>query len=183
MPEPSERRIVLKRLEEDQALQNFCCGSDSWDEQLNDFIQNDALGQQVARVNTTTVAYQDAVPIGFITASTSSVPLEPTVKARPGLADIPYGQVGVILVGRLAVAEEYQSRGIGSGLLAWLKIVVREGDMPYGSRFLAVEVDRENEKAISFYQKNGFEIFPRKKRKQLCLMLYDLFRPTALRKE
>lgn len=53
----------------------------------------------------------------------------------------------------LGVIEEYQSKGIASYLLRYIFNVVSE----YKINIIELEVYKENKKAISLYEKNGFE--------------------------
>ncbi|MBR2704548.1 MAG: GNAT family N-acetyltransferase [Clostridia bacterium] len=54
-------------------------------------------------------------------------------------------------VGNLFVEEEYRNMGIGTALINKAKTLCKEKEI----RFLKIEVTADNEKAQSFYKKNG----------------------------
>lgn len=70
-----------------------------------------------------------------------------------------YPEVPAALIGRLAVATDYQGKGLGQILLVdALRRIVETGESV--ASYAAV-VHAKNETAIKFYEKHGFIAFPR----------------------
>ena len=61
-----------------------------------------------------------------------------------------------ILIGRLAVNEDFADKGVGSELLSLLKHLATLPDNLSDCRFLAVDAKNE-EKPLHYYEKNRFE--------------------------
>ena len=151
----------------------FCCGDGKWACDLNDFLRDDALKQQRSRFNTTYVFYygehgQPPRPVAFVALSASEVR-----KGDSLLRRAPYPSIPALLIGRLAVDEREQGKGLGSEIMGWIRNTARS--LPIGCRFLALHVDQENEAAIRFYRREDFIEPPDVDVGHgMQLMLYDL---------
>lgn len=66
-----------------------------------------------------------------------------------------YPLLPAALIGRLAVDQRYQGRGVGSALLADAALRVLRSDM----KALALIVEAKDEKAVAFYRLQGFTLF------------------------
>ena len=65
-----------------------------------------------------------------------------------------------VLIGRLAVAEEFGGKGIGSAVLRFIKMWFLDEDNKTGCRFAIVDAKNEPE-VLRFYEKNNFvSLFP-----------------------
>ena len=60
-----------------------------------------------------------------------------------------------VLIGRLAVSEKFQGKGIESEILDFLKIWFSDSHNKTGCRFVIVDAVNES-RVVSFYEKNGF---------------------------
>ncbi len=154
-----------------ESLNDFDCGSEPWAADQNDFIRNDALEDQHRNLNRTYLFQNEAGNCaGFVTVLASLVEVEHT-----GLSgrEVRYPAAPALLVGRFAVHKSYQGQGVAPYLMAWVRRLAR--NLPIGCRFLALHVEPENERAIRFYDKEGFITPPtHEPEKRLRLMLYDL---------
>ncbi len=66
-----------------------------------------------------------------------------------------------VLIGRLAVAEEFAGKGIGSAVLRFIRMWFLDEDNKTGCRFAIVDAKNEPE-VLRFYEKNHFvPLFPR----------------------
>ena len=159
---------LLSSVSQDQ-LADFTCGDESWAEELNDFLKNDAYQDHEQSLNRTHLFFtEDRVCIGFVTLLASQVRREEGGFLLKG--DTSYPAIPAVLIGRFAVDESFQGSGYGEEIMAWTRNLARE--LPIGCRFLAVDVDKENEGAIRFYKREGFELVPVKRK--LRFLLYDL---------
>ena len=65
-----------------------------------------------------------------------------------------------VLIGRLAVAEDFGGKGIGSAVLRFIKMWFLDEDNKTGCRFAIVDAKNEPE-VLRFYEKNNFvSLFP-----------------------
>ena len=145
--------------------QEFCCGDDEWDADLNDFLQNDALPQGEQRLNTTYVFSAQGKPVAYVALAAAQAK-----KVDPGESDYPWAPA--LLIGKLAVDETFQSQGVGAQVLGWIRDLAR--NLPIGCRFLVIHVDVSNSEALRFYKREGFVCPPNMRGKDKQLMVYDL---------
>jgi GNAT superfamily N-acetyltransferase len=100
--------------------------------------------------------------IGYYTLSMSGINLEilpqATAKKLPR-----YPIVGVTLIGRLAVAQNYQGYGWGKMLL--MDALYKSLEVSFKTASFAVVVDAIDEQAVEFYQRFDFQPFPDQPRK------------------
>lgn len=76
-----------------------------------------------------------------------------------------------VKIGRFAVSKNYEGKGLGRGLLNFIKIFFTQSNKT-GCRFLTVDAYAD---AVGFYQKNGFDFFTKKDEgKSTRLMFFDL---------
>lgn len=72
-----------------------------------------------------------------------------------------------LLIGRLAVAEEFANKGVGSEVLSFIKHMFVDPENKTGCRFLIVDAVNSKE-VLSFYEKNGFHyLFTTEKQEEL----------------
>ena len=133
----------------------FCCGQNALDEYIRRYASQD-VRRDVARVFVAVPENDLQRLAGFFTLSAGSVNCS---ELPPALArKLPRYPVPVALIGRLAVDENFQGKGLGSILLAdACKKVVQ------ASAVLAVAgivVDAKDDAARTFYQHYGFMPFP-----------------------
>lgn len=133
--------LLIQRLERGHLVEQFDCG----DQELNDYLRRFAWqNQQRHSVGTTFVATASEVPkavLGFCTFAASSI------------AAALFPEVPVLLLGRLAVDQRFQGRGVGSELLAHAldqALAVRE---TIGCRGIVVDAYPA---AASWYAAAGF---------------------------
>jgi GNAT superfamily N-acetyltransferase len=134
---------------------DFRCGHEALDEYIRRYASQD-VRKNVARVFVATPETDAKQLAGFFTLSAGSVSCAslPSVLARK----LPQYPIPVALIGRLAVSEKFQGKGLGSILLADACEKVSRA-----SAMLAVAgiiVDAKDDDAISFYSHFGFVPLP-----------------------
>jgi GNAT superfamily N-acetyltransferase len=139
----------------------FTCGSPA----LDRYFREQASQDIKRRLATCFVAVDiDSNEIaGFYTLNASSIAL--TDLASAIAKKLPrYPVIPAALLGRLAIAENYQGKGLGGTLLA--NAVLRTARTELG--VFALLVDAKNETAQRFYEHFGFSLLPGDTRR-LCL--------------
>ena len=140
----------IERLTKQHDRSNFDCGT----EVLNEYLKTRARKDQQRHFSTCYLAITNDtnLVVGFYSISSSSIKLDllplTTRKKLPR-----YGDVPVARIGRLAIAQAYHGRGLGSALIYdAIKRVIQAGIGIY-----AVVVDAKDETAIAFYKHMGFK--------------------------
>lgn len=131
---------------------SFSCGAAALDLYLRDRASQD-IKRLMASCFVLVEKATNAIA-GYYTMSAFSVPatdMPPeTLKRLPRYPILP-----AALIGRLAVDQRFQRRGLASALLADAAQRVIEGDM----KAFALIVDAKDETAVAFYRLQGFRPF------------------------
>lgn len=136
---------------------SFSCGRPLLDEYIRRYASQD-VRRNVARVFLATPEPAPYKLAGFFTLSAGSVSCQDLPESLA--KKLPRYPVPVALIGRLAVASEFQGKGLGSILLADACQKVAQA-----SAVLAVAgivVDAKDAEAERFYKHFGFEALPGK---------------------
>ncbi len=154
-----ENDCIINLLSEDCPILSFDCGN----KDLNDFFCNDALMYQNELLGETyffTLLKSTEHIICAFTISNDSVKVYdlPNSRKKKVRQDIPNEKAmksyPAALIGRLGVAAEIASFGIGSQLIDFIKSFCL---IEYGNRCRFLLVDAYNEeRVLQFYQKNEF---------------------------
>ena len=154
-----KENYYFETLSENHDLSEFDCG----DEDLNDFLKNDALEQQKKKLNITKLVISKGETIGYFSLLTDAlilkninndklkIDLKDSLKITSKNKPIP-----AVKLGRFGIDKKYNGKGLGShilrNILATLKFI-SQNDI--GFRFIVVEGYAN---AFKFYTtKNGFE--------------------------
>jgi GNAT superfamily N-acetyltransferase len=145
-------QLVIEKLRRDHRIDDFDCGQPP----LSLFLSRYALPAQQADGSVTYVALSGAEVIGFYTLVFGDVDhAAASGRLTKGLARHP---VPLMVLARLAVCRDWQSRGIGAGLLRdAMRRTVQAAEIG-GLRALAAHA--KDEKAAAFYSHFGFAPSP-----------------------
>ena len=152
-----EHKIDLKieMLNQNFDLSTFDCG----DEDLNDFLKNDALIEQQKKLNVThLIIYKNEV-IGYFSLLTDKINIK-DMKNKDIKENIEsnlknrYKTIPAVKIGRLAIDKKYAKKGIGTFILNNLITTLNEiSKKDIGFRLISVEGYAE---AYHFYTTNNF---------------------------
>ena len=170
----------LKRLEFDTDIKPF----ESEDEELNDFLLNDAKNYLSQMLAVTYLLENETDIIAYFClsndnlkreVSTNLTELEKTIWNQLS-RKIPNrkrrGNYPAIKIGRLAVAKKYTGNGIGRIIINIVRSLYMEENQRSGCRFITVDA---NANAFHFYEKNGFSFITDKdKANKNRAMYFDL---------
>ncbi len=123
---------------------------------LDDYFQRQVTQDSRRRVTTCFVALDaDDRVAGYYTLASASLPL-PDLPAEIGKKVPRYPSVRTVRLGRLAVDQGFQGKGLGGALLAdALDRAVRSEIAA-----CAMVVDAKDEHAAAFYRHHGFVVLP-----------------------
>lgn len=142
--------LEIRRLREDDARDSFCCG----DESLDAFFCTCAGQYERRHLGRTYVAIDpDATCVlGFYTISAGSLGCD--LLPRSLAKKLPKHPLPTVHIGRLAVDQSAQGKGIGEALLMHALHTALELSSQLG--VCLVDVRALHEKAADFYRKYGF---------------------------
>ena len=145
------RNLVITPLDSKHDRTGFQCGVEALDRYFKKQAKQD-IKRRISRVFVATKQDKPKVVVGYYTLSTLSIELNqlPERLARK----LPKHPVPAALIGRLAVSNPAQRRGVGKMLLAdAIKRTLAVSDQVV---IYAMVVDAINENAIGFYEQFGF---------------------------
>ncbi len=151
-------------------LSKFDCG----DEDLNDFIKNDAFVYQEKKIATTILFFYEDNLIGFLSVAADSLRLNLDEKESYAIHQKKLEDVPAVKLARLAVDQNYQKQGVGTNILKWCVGYALECSDKIAIRFITVDAYPEK---VNFYQKFNFIVNQNKhytKKDRQVSMRYDL---------
>lgn len=151
----------LYELTNPEELESFTCG----DQDLDDFFNNDSFNYAKQLLGKSYCYKLDDEPNSVVcafTLSNASIRVDDLPNARrkkiesaiphvKSLKDYP-----AVLVGRLAVSENFHSKHIGSDTLNFIKYWFIDPNNKTGCRFVTVDA-YNNPGTLGFYEHNGFK--------------------------
>ena len=142
--------LIFEPLSEENIPSDFNCG----DEDLNDFIINDALDHQNANVAMTALVRFKNEIVGFYSLATDCISLDKKEKARIRKEyGIGYVEYPALKICRLGVCEDSQGNGIGRAMVYDVIGLALDLQEWIGLRFLSVDAYKESQ---GFYEHLGF---------------------------
>lgn len=151
-------------LDADHGLEGFDCGKPS----LNEWLLRHARQAQASGSAKTYVVSDGGRVAGYYSLTVGQIDtLETPDRARRGMGAYP---IPVVILARMAVAREYQGRGIGVGMLQdAIRRTLMVAEQAGVRALLTHPIDDE---AARFYKRFGFEASPVREQ-QLLLLLKD----------
>jgi GNAT superfamily N-acetyltransferase len=138
-------------LDEHHVLEGFDCG----DEHLNSWLTSKARRNQREGSSRTWVVTEAGRVVAFYASSTAIlVRAEATKRSARNQPD----PLPALLLGRLAIDQKHQSRGLGAALLKHFLLKSVEVSQITGVRLLLVHA--KTAEAAAFYRHHGFEPSP-----------------------
>jgi predicted GNAT family N-acyltransferase len=152
---PSDIKFSIQPLAKHHDRDNFCCGNEQLDRYLKLTANQDR--QKNIAVPYIVINQENQQIIGYYTLSMTSIDLgelpDSIAKKLPK-----YPLIGVTLIGRLAIDNNYQ--GMGWGKLLVMDALNKSLQTSKQVASFAVIVDAINEQAVKFYQRFDFQSFP-----------------------
>jgi GNAT superfamily N-acetyltransferase len=147
-------KILIRKLEPSDDLSDFKCDQDD-ELECNDFIhkEDEAKLFQRERQGITYLFFYENTMIGYVTLAMSSIPakrMEGRFKKHVHLRIYPS-----LLIGRLAVDNNWRKKGIGAYLCNWCVGFALNMSEKIGCRYVILETNQG--KKVDFYEKCGFQ--------------------------
>jgi GNAT superfamily N-acetyltransferase len=165
--------VTMKRLEFDTEIKPF----ESTDEELNDFLINDAKNYSVQMLAVTYIIENETDTVAYFCLSNDNIRREVDMETWKRInRKVPNskrkGSYPAVKIGRLAVSKKYARQGFGKFMLAIIEDMYLEKDQRAGCRFITVDAYAD---ALNFYLANDFRFFTEKdSEKPTRIMYFDL---------
>lgn len=158
------KEVTIRKLDEHDDLSYFT----SYNEDLNDFLKNDALQYQEQLTATTYVAeYRDRI-IGYVSILMDSIKSK-TMQKEDRITEMQVSYYPAMKIGRLAVDKRYENKGLGRLLVLNAKNVA--------CRLVIVDAKTE---AVEFYKKLKFRLIRKHEKKKYPTMYFNLITPNNM---
>jgi GNAT superfamily N-acetyltransferase len=169
---------VFSQVDDFTDFHSFDCN----DEDLNDFVWNDAKRHKDLLIaETYAFKFVDdqglaTAPVAFASLSNDLIPLPSDLKDDYGLGGFLYKNFPAVKIGRLAVHKDLQDENIGTDILNILKVLFITNNRT-GCRFITVNAINRP-RTLNFYLKNDFQFLDEEKHRNKAtqFMFYDLLR-------
>ena len=152
---PSNIKFSIEPLANNHNRENFSCGNEQLDRYFKLTASQDR--KRNLAVPYVVIDRENSQIIGYYTLSMTSIDLgelpNSIAKKLPK-----YPLIGVTLIGRLAIDENYQ--GMGWGKLLVMDALYKSFEASKQVASFAVVVDAIDEQAVKFYQRFDFQTFP-----------------------
>lgn len=152
----------LCRMETIGDLGTFQCG----DRDLDDFFANDSMAyfqQLLGKTYLYKLRSDSASTVAAFTISNASIRVDdlPNSRKKKIEHDIPYQKTcrnyPAVLIGRLGVDINFQSKHVGSEIIEFIKYWFIEPNNKTGCRFVLVDA-YNTPSTVKFYESNGFKM-------------------------
>lgn len=143
----------------------------SSNEDLNDFLHNDAISSQEDLISRTYLCFWNSRLTGFFTMVTDTIEVK-LVEKEDAIDDYGYQKYPAIKIARMAVDEKLSGSGIGRYLLLAAVGKVHHLSQEVGCRYITVDSKKE---AVGFYEKNGFKIIKKYENRNFPPMYLNMF--------
>jgi len=166
-------KIRIEPFKDNQDVKMFTCGNSDLDE----FLTTEEVKKYEAQgLGKTYLVYLQNHLVAYFTVCNDSLRVEYLKKTKSfsKSAELMVDSYPAVKMGRLATAKEWQRRGIGRVVVAYIAKAALESSAKFGVRLLIVEAEPES---IAFYQKCGFELTfetARERRRKHRTMFLDL---------
>jgi len=165
--------IRLRRLELGTEIKPF----ESEDEDLNNFLLNDAKNYLIEKLAVTYVFESETETVSYFCLSNDNLRREVDMETWKKInRKVPNskrkGSYPAVKIGRLAVTKKYAGSGFGKLMLRYIERMYLKDNQKSGCRFITVDAYGG---AVDFYQRNGYNFFTEKDSgKNTRIMYFDL---------
>lgn len=140
----------------------------SYEKELVDFLNEDALENQEQRLSVTFLWFYNGKLVSYITLLNDKINLEGDLKEFFKEKGIHYKSLPALKVGRLCVDDRYLRRGLGKlMILSAIKVANGINKNKAGCRFITLDAKRNPDRkldSIHFYKNIGFKTLKERKK-------------------
>jgi len=164
----------LRKLDPVCNVGQFSCGHNTWDKDINDFLLEDALNEQVKGLNVTWLCLKGAEIVGYTSLVSSNLIIkEFKWKTIFNIGEITRTEVPCALIAQFGVASDFQRQGVGKFMLSFIRGAAIDSE--FGIKLLTLHVHKGNTAGETFWESMGFQVFDPKSGSDYRFMVHDLF--------
>ena len=161
-------RLSFSFLNKDVDVSSFRCGEPD----LTEFLIDDALDNQVARLSVTRLVSYEGQIVGFFTLTNDCI-IRKGINDDDGEEWYPYPHYPALKIARLATHQEFEGRGVGRAMLLKTVAIAMRLSQYVGCRMITVD---SKPKSQEFYLKYGFQRALMKKKMEMIPLYRDFYR-------
>ncbi len=180
-----DEKGALKIIPEDIVIEiinsaHAVAGFRSYEQELVDFLVEDALENQKKQISVTYLWFlkSNNELIAYVTVLADAISLQGDMKEYFKQKGVPYKSLPALKIGRLCVSDAYLHQGIGTLMIEFVLVLAQKIGKEMGLRFITTDAKRNadtTKDSIHFYKKLGFEIL-RQREKGTIPMYKDLIK-------
>ncbi|KUG19892.1 acetyltransferase [hydrocarbon metagenome] len=155
-------------LNEDVDVSSFRCEEPD----LTEFLIEDALKNQAARLSVTRIVSYEGRIVGFFTLTNDCI-IRKGIDDDDGEEGYPYPHYPALKIARLATHQEFEGRGVGRAMLLKTMAIAMRLSLYVGCRMITVDSKPKSE---GFYLKYGFQKAQIRKKKDMIPLYRDFYR-------
>jgi GNAT superfamily N-acetyltransferase len=137
---------------------------------LNDFLKNDALRNQEQLINKTYICYYQNHLVGYFTLTTDTIQVK-SIDSSDCVDDFPYSRYPALKLARLATDEKFQRMGVGSYMLHIAIYLTQKVSEIAGCRYITVD---SKPQSVGFYTKHGFKLVEESRKKEYPVLYLNM---------
>ncbi len=134
---------------DDIAIMGFQCA----DNELNSFLKDDALDNQISMLSVTYLVYLNDTLTSYFSLVNYAM-RKKLIRPEDGESGYDYSHYPALKIARLAVQEEFERQGIGTAMLVKSISIAHIVSKIVGCRIVTVDAKKTS---IGFYERYGFK--------------------------
>ena len=150
----------------------------SYEQDLVDFLRDDALGNQEQNLSVTFLWFYRNYFVSYLTLLTDRITLEGNLQKHFQEKGVNYKSLPALKIGRLCVDDAFRGRGLGKHMIKFaIKTAKEINQSKAGCRFITVDAKRNPNKeldSLQFYKKLGFLVTGNDAEKKITFMHLDI---------
>ncbi len=143
--------VEIEIVKEHHLLSDFI----SSEQELVDFLKEDALINQQQRLSVTFLWFYRGKMVSYITLLADRITLEGDLRSYFQEKGVHYRTLPALKIGRMCVDDHFQQRGLGRLMVSFAAEIAKEvSQQKMGCRFLTVDAKQNS---VGFYLRMGFK--------------------------
>jgi len=158
-----KEQLIFSFLSKTDKLSGFDCS----ESELNEFLVQDALDNQIRNFSVTRLLYWKNNITGYFTLVNDCISVD-NLENVDRQDDIIYRKYPALKIARLATDKNFENKGIGTHMIDEIFYITFRISNSVGCRILTVD---SKQNSVTFYQKFGFKIATNSRRETIPMYL------------
>ncbi|EHQ34215.1 GNAT family N-acetyltransferase [Methanoplanus limicola] len=158
-----KEQLIFSFLSKKDKLSGFDCS----ESELNEFLVQDALDNQIRKFSVTRLLYWNNNITGYFTLVNDCISID-NLENVDRQDDIIYRKYPALKIARLATDKNFENKGIGTHMVDEIFYIAFKISNSVGCRILTVD---SKQNSVTFYQKFGFKRATNSRRETIPMYL------------